>query len=77
MKFNKLKQLVIKDYTEVMEELYENGGMTSNEFKQDMKENVDEINECKIVDDLVNFYYTHGFDEQEAVEKIIGFLIEY
>jgi len=77
MKFDKLKQLVIKDYTEVMEELYENGGMTSNEFKQDMKENVDEINECKIVDDLVNFYYTHGFDEQEAVEKIIGFLIEY
>ena len=77
MKFDKLKQLVIKDYIEVMEELYENGGMTLNEFKQDMKENVDEINECKIVDDLVNFYCTHGFDEQEAVEKIIDFLVEY
>jgi hypothetical protein len=77
MKFEKLKQLVIKDYIEVMEELYENGDMTSNEYKQDMKENVDEINECKIVDDLVNFYCQHGFDEEDAVEKIIGFLIEY
>jgi len=77
MKFEKLKQLVIKDYTDFMEDMYVDGDMTPNEFKWDMEENTKDLNKCKDFDDLVGWYCQHGFDEEDAVEKLIGFLIEY
>ena len=66
-----IKQMVIKSETEWIEEIHEDEYIPM--YVNGM---IDDINGCKTVDDIVDFYITKGFDTKEGFEIIIKLLRE-
>ena len=66
-----IKQMVIKSETEWIEEIHDD-----EEIPMYVNGMIDDINGCKIIDDIVDFYTTKGLEEYEAFEAIITLLRE-
>lgn len=66
--FEQLKSIVIKEEETFLFEHLENEGEDSAPFIEEMKE---EINGCKSIGEILDWYDTRGFDEGE---KIIVFI---
>lgn len=70
--FEQLKGIVIKGEEKFIFERYENEGMDSVPYIEEMKE---EIGGCKSISQLMDWYGMKGFDESEGYELIIKYLM--
>lgn len=66
-----IKQMIIKNETGWLEEIHGDDG--AQVYIDGMK---DEINDCKDIDDIANFYVSRGYGIAEAYESILHVLRE-
>lgn len=71
--FEQLKSIVIKEEETFLFEHFENMGEDSAPFIEEMKE---EINGCKSIGEILDWYDTRGFDEGEKYVVVIKMLMK-
>ena len=67
-----LKELLLQDEIEFMEEVPDAYGKDSQMHIDGMK---DELNLCNSIDDIVSYYGTRGFDLEETYNNVIECLM--
>lgn len=76
MTFQQLKEVIIKDETQFIEDLYHDESLSQDEYTERVKELIDEVNSCQTPNELVHFYMEQGFSERDASQQLYHQLIE-
>lgn len=71
--FEQLKSIVIKEEEKFIFEQYENEGMDSVPYIEEMKE---EISGCTSIAEILDWYDMRGFDEGEKYVVVIKMLMK-
>lgn len=66
-----IKQMIIKNETEWLEQIH-----GDNEAQMYINGMIDEINVCKGIDDIADFYVSRGYGVTKAYESILHVLRE-
>ena len=61
LSIEEIKQMVIKNETEWLEQIHGN-----NEAQMYINGMIDEINDCKSINDIANFYVSRGYGVTES-----------
>ncbi len=76
MTFQQLKEAIIRDETQFIEDLYHDESLSQDEYTERVKELIDEINSCQTPDELMCFYMNEGYSERDAYYNLFNYLIE-
>ena len=76
MTFQQLKEAIIRDETQLIEDLYHDESLSQDEYTERVKELINEVNSCQTPDELVYFYMEQGFSERDANQQLYYQLIE-
>ena len=76
MTLQELKEIIIEDQTEFINEMYSNDSTTIGEIKEAMNDMIEDVNSCKTPEDIVGFFVGRGWDENEAYMILFSYLIE-
>lgn len=76
MTFQQLKEAIIHDETEFIVEMYEDNNAEPSEIEETIDELISVVNSCQVPNELVGYYMSRGFDEWEAYNVLLGYLIE-
>jgi hypothetical protein len=76
MTLQQLKEAIIKDETEFIIEMHNDVNSPPNETAEAVNEITGEINSCVSTEGLILFFTSRGYDESEAYNVLLGYLIE-
>ena len=76
MTLQELKTAIFKDEEEFIIEMNQDVNSSIGEIKEDIKNLKEDINSCQTPKELIAFYTNRGWDEHDAYQQILSYLIE-
>lgn len=76
MTLQQLKERIIKDETQFINDLYDDETLSKDEYLERVETLVEEVNACDSPNDLVYFYMAQGCSERDANEQLYSYLIK-
>lgn len=76
MTLQELKKAIIEDETEFIVEMYEDVNAEPSEIEEAVDDIISEVNSYQTVDELIYFYVSRGYSEQDACRNLFHYLVE-
>ena len=76
MTLQQLKERIIKDETQFINDLYDDETLSKDEYLERVEALVEEVNACDSPNELVYLYMTQGYSERDANEQLYSYLIK-
>jgi hypothetical protein len=76
MTLQQLKDAIIKDEAQFIEDLFHDETLLQEEYTERVNEMMDEVNSCQSPDELVYYYMEQGCSEKDANRQLYYYLIK-
>jgi hypothetical protein len=76
MTLQELKTAIFKDEEEFIIEMHRDVNSSIGEIKEDIKNLKEDIDSYQTPEELISFYINRGWNERDAYQQILSYLIE-